>query len=184
MTTCLLIIDLFNDCLDHLPPERVEQLVTNTNNLTLHFRVSNLPIVWVRQEFAPDLSDAFLEMRRRGIKTAIAGTTGAQLDRRLDVRSEDKVLVKKRYSAFFGTELDRVIQANRVTHLVLAGINIHACVRTTAVDAYQRDLEVILAAECLDGYDELHSEISMRYMSGKIASVENNRTVKERLKDG
>jgi nicotinamidase-related amidase len=31
----------------------------------------------------------------------------------------------------------------------LAGINTHACIRTAAIDAFQRDYDVILAGDCI-----------------------------------
>ena len=63
--------------------------------------------------------------------------------------------------------------------LVLAGINTHACVRTTAIDAYQRDWKVIVASDCVDSYDREHHEISMKYMQDKIASVMSNAELSE-----
>jgi isochorismate hydrolase len=58
--------------------------------------------------------------------------------------------------------------------LILAGINTHACIRMTAIDAYQRDIPVILAADCIGSYDREHHEISLRYMKDKIAVVMSN----------
>ncbi len=40
---------------------------------------------------------------------------------------------------------------------MLAGINTHACTRMTAIDAYQRDLAVILPREAVDSYDKEHA---------------------------
>ena len=80
-------------------------------------------------------------------------------------------MVKKRYSAFFGTNLDRFINEHDADTLVLAGINTHACVRTTAIDAYQRDLAVLIPKEAVGSYDRNHEDISLRYMIGRIASV-------------
>ena len=54
--------------------------------------------------------------------------------------------------------------------LILAGINTHACIRMTAIDAYQRDWEVILAADCVGSYDQEHHEVSLRHMRENIAS--------------
>jgi len=51
----------------------------------------------------------------------------------------------------------------------------------TAIDAYQRDWQVILAADCVDSYDREHHEISLRYMSGKIASVMTNEEIRGML---
>ena len=181
MRTCLLNIDLTNDCLKHLAASEVEEIVARTNELVGLFRSIEAPIVWIRQEFAPDLSDAFLEMRRHRIQAHIAGTTGAELDPRLDVRAIDEMIIKKRYSAFFGTTLDELLSGLNTDTLVLTGVNTHACIRTTAIDAYQRDLEVIFATECLGTLDEEHGRVSMRYMDGKIGHALTNGEIHERL---
>lgn len=180
MTFCLLNIDLTNDGLRHLAATEADRIIASTNDLAELFRSSRRPIIWVRQEFAPDLSDAFLEMRKRGIRAYAAGTPGAQFDPRLDVRGSDVVMIKKRYSAFFGTDLDELLRKLGADTLVLTGVNTHACIRATAIDAYQRDLEVIFASECLASYDEAHARISMRYMDGKIGYALTNREIRER----
>jgi nicotinamidase-related amidase len=174
VSVCLLNVDLTNDCLRHLAASDADRIIAGTNELVGLFRSTDRPILWVRQEFAPNLSDAFLEMRKRSIRAHIAGTAGAQLDPRLDVRAADVVMIKKRYSAFFGTGLDELLRKLGVDTLILTGVNTHACIRTTAIDAYQRDLEVIFASECLASYDEEHARISMRYMNGKIGHALTN----------
>ena len=181
VTTCLLAIDLIEDCLAHLPHAQVEGIVAATNELVALFRLKALPVVWVRQEFAPDLSDAFLEMRKRGIRSSISGTTGARLDPRLDCRASDLTIIKKRYSAFFRTNLDEVLTELGAQELVLVGVNTHACIRTAAIDAYQRDLEVILASECMGSWDEEHARISLRYMDGKIGRALTNAEIHKHL---
>lgn len=181
MTTCLINIDLLQDFLGQHEAHRVDRLIASTNELISLFRGAELPIIWVRQEFAADLSDAFLEMREKGIRIAIAGTQGAQIDPRLDWDATDIAIIKKRYSAFFRTGLDDVLGRLGATELILSGVNTHACVRTTAIDAYQRDLKVILAADCISSYDQEHAAISLRYMDGKIARAMTNREIQEQL---
>jgi isochorismate hydrolase len=51
----------------------------------------------------------------------------------------------------------------------------------TAIDAYQRDWEVILAADCVDSYDREHHEVSLRYMDGKIATSMGNDAIRKML---
>src|SRR5262245_21637630 len=154
----LLIIDLLNDYFRQLAPLAAQRspLVAAVNRLAAAFRQARQPVVWVRQEFAPDLGDAFLRMRRENRRVTIAGTDGCELLPELERRASDHVLVKKRYSAFFGTGLDETLAAIRPVTLVLAGINTHACVRTTAIDAYQRDYEVLVASDCVASYDAEH----------------------------
>jgi nicotinamidase-related amidase len=168
---CLIIIDLLNDYLDQWEADKVERLVQNTNLLVGAFRRADLPVIWVRQEFRPDLSDAFLEMRDKGIAITIEGTRGAQLHARLDWRPTDSTIIKKRYSAFFRTRLEEILADIGAGELVLCGINTHACIRMAAIDAYQRDLRVVIAEECIGSNNEVHARVSLDYMDGKIARV-------------
>lgn len=168
---CLLIIDFLNDYLDRWDQNKVAQLVVQTNKVVKAFREKRLPIVWVRTEFRSDLSDAFLEMRDRNISIVIEGGRGSALHNKLDWQPSDKMIVKKRYSPFYGTDLDEFLVEQEIEKVVLCGINTHACIRMAAIDAYQRDLRVILVTDCVDSYDDEHSRVSMNYMGGKIATV-------------
>jgi Isochorismatase family len=89
--------------------------------------------------------------------------------------------IKKRYNAFFGTNLDQMLHRLMPDVLILAGINTHACVRVTAIDAYQRDWEIVVAADCVDSYDREHHDISMKYMKDKIATVMSNQQIRSAL---
>jgi nicotinamidase-related amidase len=177
----LIVIDLLNDFLQAWAPAARQRLVQATNELVAIVRSHRRPVIWVRQEFRPDLQDAFPEMRARGTRITIQGTPGCQIAADLAVDPSDTVLIKKRYSAFHGTDLDQILANLRPDGLILAGINTHACIRMTAIDAYQRDWEVILAADCIDSHDREHHEISLRYMKDKIASVMTNEEIQRML---
>jgi nicotinamidase-related amidase len=167
----LLVIDLLNDYFRQharLMAQR-NQLVASVNRLAAAFRQARQPILWVRQEFSPDLSDAFLQMRRENLRVTIAGTDGCELLPELERHASEKVIVKKRYSAFFGTDLDETLAVIRPEILILAGINTHACIRMTAIDAYQRDYEVLVASDCVASYDAEHHEVTKRYLDAGIA---------------
>ena len=173
----LIVIDMLNDFLEKwVRPER-ERLVSAVNELVEMMRKAPLPVIWVRQEFEPDLSDAYPEMRSKNIHVVIKGTDGCLIDSRLNIISTDIVIVKKRYSAFYGTDLDEALGRLQPDTIVLAGINTHACIRTTAIDAYQRDWPIVLATDCVDSYDREHHEITLRYMSNKLAALRTNRQI-------
>ncbi len=171
----LLVVDLVNDYFRDGPLlSQRSALVTSVNELTRLFRRLALPVIWIRQEFSDDLSDAFPEMRRKGFRVTIAGTEGAGLLSDLKRVQEDHELIKKRYSAFFQTQLDDLLSRLHANPLVLAGVNTHACIRATAIDASQRDLDVIIAKDCVRSYDEEHHRITLRYLDGKVARVMSN----------
>lgn len=181
MRPALIVIDMLNDSWIGRDKARQEPLVQSINQLAAALRERSCPVIWVRQEFEPDLSDAFPEMRVKKIRVTIKGTEGCQLIPGLAVAPADPVMVKKRYSAFFGTGLDELLARLGPDSLILAGINTHACIRTTAIDAYQRDWQVILAGDCIDSYDREHHDVSLRYMKDKIAGVWSNEEIRARL---
>src|ERR1035438_10484161 len=119
----LIVVDMVNDFLRRWDRSDRERLVAATNELAGIMRRTSLPIIWVRQEFEPDLSDAFPEMRIKNIHVVIKGTEGCLIDSRLHVASSDLVIVKKRYSAFYRTNLDELLGRLQPDAIVLAGIN-------------------------------------------------------------
>jgi isochorismate hydrolase len=61
--------------------------------------------------------------------------------------------------------------------LVIAGVNTHACVQMTAIDAYQRDYEVIIARDAVASYDQRHYDVSIDYLDGEITQVLGNEAI-------
>lgn len=169
----LIVVDMLNDFFERSRVLEAQRpgLVANINALAQTFRTASLPVLWVRQEFAPDLHDAFLDMRANKTSITITGTPGCELLPELERLSTDPVIVKKRYSAFFGTVLDARLSETAPETLVIAGVNTHACVRMTAIDAYQRDYDVIVASDCIASSDPEHHDVTLRYLDGHIARV-------------
>jgi len=175
---------MLNDFFATWDPDARTKLCASINQLVSTFRAKNLPIIWVRQEFEPDLSDAFAEMRMKNIQKTIKGTSGCQILSELSVQPGDDIVVKKRYSAFFRTGLDDLLAKLKPDTLVFAGINTHACIRTAVIDAYQRDWPVAIALDCVDSWDKEHHRVSLGYMVGKLASGLSNEQIIERLEKG
>jgi nicotinamidase-related amidase len=173
----LIVIDMLNDFFVSGEVARRKELVAAINELVSLFRRSGAPVVWGRQEFELDLRDAFPEMRAKGIQITIKGTADCQILSELAPALFDPVIVKKRYSAFFGTNLDELLDQLQPDSILLARINTHACIRMTAIDAYQRDWPVILASDCIDSYDREHHDVTLRYMKDKIAAVMTNQEI-------
>jgi len=180
-----LVVDMQNDFFRDQPLlGRRSSLVPAINALVGGFREVRQPIIWIRQEFKPDLNDAFLELRKQGKQITIGGTAGAQILPELDVQPVDTVVVKRRYSAFFRTTLDDVLATLRPDVLVIGGVNTHACIRSTVIDAYQRDFEIIVANECTTSYDDEHHAITKRYLDNKMARFLSNAEILESVRHG
>lgn len=161
--------------------EKRAQFTTAINELLTLFREENHNIIWVRQVFKEDLSDSYLALRHAKQQWTIEGTAGCELLAELTRLPDEPEIIKKRYSAFFQTELDALLQEISPSEIVIAGVNTHACVRVTAIDAYQRDYKLVLAQECIDSYDQGCHEESFNYMvNSGIGIPLSNQQIKSR----
>jgi maleamate amidohydrolase len=168
----IFVIDMLNDCFGHAGLDRMRgALCSSINHLTAFARASEFPVIWVRQEFEPDLSDAFPDMKKENIRMFIKGTPGPLILDELVRCDSDIEIIKKRYSMFFGTHLDALLRELDADPLILAGVNTHACIRTAAIDAFQRDFQVLVVGDCVASKDIEHHRITLDYLDGGIASV-------------
>jgi ureidoacrylate peracid hydrolase len=57
------------------------------------------------------------------------------------------------FSAFHGTGLAEMLQADGVDRLVLAGLTTECCVASTAWDAFERDFHLFIATDACAAYE-------------------------------
>jgi nicotinamidase-related amidase len=100
----LIVIDMLRDFLDEWPSNSREKLVQSTKKLVSMVRECGYPVIWVRQEFQPDLSDAFLEMRAKRIPITIKGTPGCQIVPELPIGPSEKAIWNFRATANSGIQ--------------------------------------------------------------------------------
>jgi maleamate amidohydrolase len=168
----IFVIDMLNDCFGHVELDRRRvALCSSINQLTAFARANRFPVIWIRQEFEPDLSDAFLDMKTENIRMFIKGTPGPRILDELVRDDSDIEIVKKRYSIFYGTRLESLLQELDANPLILAGVNTHACIRAAAIDAYQRDFQVLIVRDCVASKDPEHHKITLDYLDGGISRV-------------
>ena len=70
------------------------------------------------------------------------GTTDWKFLPEIKIESKDKILPKKRYSAFYETGLESFLESKGIRDLVISGVMTNLCCETTARDAFMRDYRV------------------------------------------
>ena len=182
MKTALLVVDMQKDFFESPALQALQGgLVKNINQLIGIARAHAVPVIWVRQEHKADGSNAFLGDRKLSKWPVVEGSEGAELVDGLNKESEDLEVIKTRYSAFYKTDLEDKLRGLGIDTLIISGINTHACVRMTVIDAYQRDYEVILPLDCIGGWDEEHHRVTVKYFSRKITQPMTNKQINDFL---
>jgi len=87
----------------------------------------------------------------------INGTEDWKFIPEITIEAEDKVVPKKRYSAFFETDLDTILRSSGIKDLIISGVMTNLCCETTARDAFMRDYRVFFLLDgTATGRSELH----------------------------
>jgi nicotinamidase-related amidase len=149
----------------------------SVRQLTSFFRGRRMPIIHLLTRHKADRSTWTLQMKRDNFSICIEGTEGCEELDAVGRLPGEAVMHKTRWSAFYGTDLDCILKKRGYDTLILAGFLSHACIRVTALDAYQRDYGVIIARDCIDTYDAAHENITLDYLSRYVARILTNREI-------
>lgn len=132
-------------------------------------------VVWIRREYQADGSD--MEAFRREYLRAMnaldclsPGSFGAAPAAGLEEAPEDYIVIKKRFSGFFHTDLQHYLDTNAITTVLIAGTQTPNCVRATAFDAVSCDYRTIILADCTSSATEAIQESNLEDM--KHAGIE------------
>lgn len=79
----------------------------------------------------------------------IEGSWGARVIEDLDPRPDDLYVIKRRYSAFFNTDLDLTLRDCKVDSLIVFGVVTNICVRSTVHDAFFHGYQVVVPEDCV-----------------------------------
>jgi nicotinamidase-related amidase len=85
---------------------------------------------------------------------------------------------KKRYSAFFATDLEFLLRRLGAATLILAGINTTTCILCAAFEATNRDFRVVVASDAVDSMDgeEMH-RFALRLVGAALGWVWSNEEI-------
>jgi ureidoacrylate peracid hydrolase len=96
---------------------------------------------------------------------------GTDFDACLERFETDIEVVKPRYSAFIGTDLDGMLRRMHVETVVAFGITTDICVASTARDAWQHDYHTITLSDCCTAIAGGHHEAALRTLANNFGYV-------------
>ncbi|KAA9166419.1 cysteine hydrolase [Amycolatopsis acidicola] len=151
----LLVIDMTNDFLAEGAPYECADgraLLPHINRLIGLARAKGLPVVCTTQVHHPGGADLGMVRHLHPLtgsgKALVEGTEGVELHPELDFDpATDEFLVKRRYSAFYGTDLENYLRRRRIDSVIITGVATHSCCEATARDALFRDFAVYFVSD-------------------------------------
>jgi nicotinamidase-related amidase len=132
-------------------------------------RVEGMLVVFMQHCYRKDKFDRNLIAMR---PNCIEGSGGEDIDPLLKVdAAKDYVIKKRRYSAFFGTDLDLVLREHGIRNVIVVGTKTNCCIRATVTDAYNLDYRVIVLSDCVATNSETVNEVHLSDIGKYLGTV-------------
>lgn len=125
--------------------------VSQTRELVDIAHETGVPIVFVKEAHRPDHVDFGRELDGSEGVHCIETDWRTDYAKALDPRATDYFIAKRRYSCFFGTDLEILLKGLKADTLILTGGLTDVCVHYTFVDAHQHDYFCRVVEDCVAG---------------------------------
>lgn len=175
MKSALVLVDAQADYLNAagLQPPR-EEFVARIARLLKAARQHRVPVfhVWTTVDRANDRR--LPHWRQTGRWLCEAGTPGHATPEPLRPLPGEIVVHKTGFSSFADGELEPALRDRECDSLLLAGLHLHACVRTAAVEGLERGFRVAIAEDGIASNDAIHAAATRRWLTERCVEFENS----------
>jgi nicotinamidase-related amidase len=184
MRPAIIIIDMVKDSFreEHQLPitKEAQPIIPRINYLLQQGRALGIPIIFANDSFLPE--DFIFKGKMK--PHSIRGTEGAEVTDLLNLVEGDVILPKRRFSAFFKTDLDQTLRTWHCDTVVIGGITTNVCVLMTAMDALCHDFSAILLEDCCAAHKrEVHETTIENYRSFALYPLFRIMTAEEFLRE-
>ena len=140
-------------------------------------RECDVPVIFIQEIHRKDLSDFGRELDGDETVHCLDNNPGTDIAvKEMGFRPNDYLIPKRRYSSFYGTDLEILLRGLKIETLILVGALTDVCVHYTFVDAHQGDYFCRVIEDCVGGSSLEAHEASLKAMeylqTGAIRSLD------------
>ena len=94
----------------------------------------------------------------------VSGTRGNEIIHELTPKPGEKVIPKKRYSGFYGTDLESILESGGVDDVEVVGVCTSICVMDTVGGLANRDYKITVPVKGVADFDQNFHEFALKRM--------------------
>lgn len=136
-----------------------------TRRIIAAARAAGIPPVFIQEVHKRSLVDFGRELDGVEGVHCLEGDELTELAEGVGPEGDEYLIRKRRYSAFFATELELVLKSYGVQTLILLGALTDVCVHYTFADAHQHDYHCRVVTDCVGGSSLAAHEASLNAMA-------------------
>lgn len=158
-----IIVDMLNDFIDKKGAlycgDTVEPIIPFIQNRLEAFRKPGNLVIYLQDSH--DKNDKEFE---RFPPHCVAGTWGNEIIQELAPMPEDKMIPKKRFSGFYGTELENILETAGIDEVEVVGVCTSICVMDTVGGLANRDYNITVPVRGVADFDQEFHEFALKRM--------------------
>lgn len=176
----LLVIDMQKDMF--VLNERLERAVHTISDLIGWARSNSIPVIYSRVAFRPSYVDGLPHAPHiKERRLLCEASPGSEIIEELKPASDDLIVIKRRTSVFYGTDLDVLLRALGTHTLLFTGFSTARAIESTVREAHNRDLRCVVASDaCWARTMDLH-ENALKSMADWFARVMTAEEIKKQF---
>ena len=124
-----------------------DDLIRQVKRLIEFARDKKIPIIFTQHSIRYDKSNAEFG-EPENVRACIIGTEGWKIIEELKPDSQDYIILKDKYDAFFGTKLENILKCIDIDTVIICGVLTNNCIRATAEGAHYRGFKIIIVEDC------------------------------------
>ena len=153
--SALLVIDIQQEDFREMREDNLNDpawdCIRNAKRVLDVFRAKKLPVIQIKEVHRPDMVDFGRELDGAEGIHCIEDSPYTDYAKLTYPIQGEYLISKRRYSAFFGTDLEILLKGLHVDTLYLIGGLTDVCIHYTAVDAHQHDYHIKVVTDAVAG---------------------------------
>ena len=152
-------------------------LIESNQRLIDIFRKRGLPIFFTTTIYSKDSEASVFRKKIPDLNILSKDSEWVEFTSKIKPKSSELIIEKKHASAFFNTNLYSELMLMGVDTVVITGVTTSGCVRATAVDGLQNNLNTIVVEDCVGDRNLNSHEANLHDLNAKYADIVSSRNL-------
>jgi nicotinamidase-related amidase len=161
MKPVLLIIDMQNYFLREYRKIFIKKIIPNIKDIISISRDNKVDIIYIITKYKVDKSNWPEVYKDRNKIWCIENDDETNIIEGLEPLETDLVIIKNRFTGFYKTNLNEILQEKGIDTLFICGFAADVCIRYSTMDAYNEGYVLYWLKECMDsGFEKFEKSIN------------------------
>jgi nicotinamidase-related amidase len=174
-TTALLVMDCQIEIINSLTPTEKAKVLGNLTKAISAARRASVSIIYVIVQFREGYPEISARNRlfsgMKGTGRLVEMSSDTRICDEIQPNPDEVIVIKRRISAFTGSDLEVILRSKNIDTLVLTGVSSLGVVESTARQAFDMDYRIVVIEDCCSDRDPKANEIAISWLLPRTSTL-------------